>query len=106
MLVDILEWNGVATWSWDVPSEEVCGICRVSFDATCSNCKIPGDQCPLVVGECTHRFHMHCIVKWLEIETSKNLCPMCRRSFKAVHGEKQLGGSQVLSYIESFNFEG
>jgi len=25
---------------------------------------------------------MHCIIRWLETETAKNLCPMCRRSFK------------------------
>lgn len=37
----------------------------------------------IVVGVCSHRFHMHCIVRWLEVETSKNLCPMCRRTFEA-----------------------
>ncbi|ODV75986.1 anaphase promoting complex subunit 11 [Cyberlindnera jadinii NRRL Y-1542] len=82
MKVNIRKWNGVAIWSWDVPKEEVCGICRTSFDMTCSSCKFPGDQCPLVLGVCTHRFHTHCIEKWLEVETSKNLCPMCRQWFQ------------------------
>ncbi|CDR36336.1 CYFA0S01e00628g1_1 [Cyberlindnera fabianii] len=109
MKVHIKSWKGVATWSWDVPKEEVCGICRVSFDGTCPTCKYPGDECPLVVGECTHRFHVHCISKWLNVETSKNLCPMCRRRFQTKQDETikadtssamgsvvQQGGSTVL----------
>ncbi|KAH3668648.1 hypothetical protein OGAPHI_002402 [Ogataea philodendri] len=34
-----------------------------------------------VIGECQHAFHMHCIWKWLETETAKGLCPMCRQPF-------------------------
>jgi anaphase-promoting complex subunit 11 len=82
MKVNIKSWRGVALWSWNVPNEEDCGICRVSFDGTCPSCKYPGEGCPLVVGECTHRFHLHCIVRWLEVKSSKNLCPMCRQPFK------------------------
>jgi len=47
MKVNIKNWKAVGVWTWDVPKEEVCGICRVSFDATCSACKYPGDECPL-----------------------------------------------------------
>ncbi|MCP8716833.1 MAG: hypothetical protein M5E90_05370 [Asgard group archaeon] len=92
MKVKILEWKGYSTWHWDLSStapqsgygyiEELCGICRVSFDGTCPNCKYPGDECPIVLGGgCTHNFHLHCILKWLEQETSKGLCPMCRQIF-------------------------
>jgi anaphase-promoting complex subunit 11 len=56
----------------DDEEEDVCGICRVAFEGTCPNCKIPGDDCPLseqasvyrirdtgadystVFGKCTH----------------------------------------------------
>lgn len=31
----------------DDEEEDVCGICRVAFEGTCPNCKIPGDDCPL-----------------------------------------------------------
>ncbi|ODQ57156.1 hypothetical protein WICANDRAFT_36554 [Wickerhamomyces anomalus NRRL Y-366-8] len=89
MKVNIKNWKGVAVWSWDVPNEEVCGICRVSFDATCSACKYPGDECPLVVGVCTHRFHLHCILRWLDTDTAKSLCPMCRRAFKIKENYQQ-----------------
>lgn len=47
MKVTIKEWNAVATWRWDMPDDEVCGICRVQFDGTCPTCKFPGDDCSL-----------------------------------------------------------
>ena len=47
MKVTIKEWNAVATWRWDMPEDEVCGICRVQFDGTCPTCKFPGDDCSL-----------------------------------------------------------
>ena len=43
----INSWHAVAVWRWDVPNEEVCGICHVAFDGCCPNCKLPGDDCPL-----------------------------------------------------------
>lgn len=91
MKVNILEWQAVSTWHWKLTDDnddasdyvdELCGICRVSFDGTCPSCKYPGDECPLVLGGgCTHNFHLHCILKWLEQDTSKGLCPMCRQTF-------------------------
>lgn len=47
MKVNIKEWNAVATWRWDMPEDDVCGICRVQFDGTCPTCKYPGDECTL-----------------------------------------------------------
>jgi hypothetical protein len=47
MKVTLKEWNAVATWRWDMPDDEVCGICRVQFDGTCPTCKFPGDDCSL-----------------------------------------------------------
>jgi hypothetical protein len=59
MKVRIKEWHAVATWRWDMPEDEVCGICRVQFDGTCPTCKYPGDDCslrmvPLPYGMCLH----------------------------------------------------
>ncbi|CCK72206.1 anaphase promoting complex subunit 11 KNAG_0J01250 [Huiozyma naganishii CBS 8797] len=62
--------------------EDVCGICRASYNGTCPSCKIPGDSCPLVAGLCHHHFHYHCIFRWLDTNTSKGLCPMCRQQFQ------------------------
>lgn len=47
MKVEIREWNAVAAWRWDMPDDDVCGICRNPYDSTCSKCKFPGDECPL-----------------------------------------------------------
>ena len=47
MKVTIKEWNAVATWRWDIPEDDVCGICQVHFDGTCPTCKYPGDDCSL-----------------------------------------------------------
>ncbi|RAK77062.1 anaphase promoting complex subunit 11 [Aspergillus fijiensis CBS 313.89] len=80
MKVTIKEWNAVATWRWDMPDDEVCGICRVQFDGTCPTCKFPGDDCSLLLGKCGHSFHMHCLMTWIQQESSKGLCPMCRQS--------------------------
>ncbi|KAJ5464432.1 uncharacterized protein N7458_000118 [Penicillium daleae] len=59
MKVTLKEWNAVATWHWDMPEDEVCGICRVQFDGTCPTCKFPGDDCALLIGKCGHSFHMN-----------------------------------------------
>ncbi|RHZ66645.1 hypothetical protein Glove_306g34 [Diversispora epigaea] len=81
MKVKIKSWNSVAIWKWDVPNEEVCGICRVAFDGCCSTCKTPGDDCPLIWGECSHVFHMHCLLRWLATEGSRGQCPMDRKAW-------------------------
>eukprot|EP00095_Tigriopus_kingsejongensis_P005194 snap_masked-scaffold321_size207582-processed-gene-1.4 protein:Tk05194 transcript:snap_masked-scaffold321_size207582-processed-gene-1.4-mRNA-1 annotation:"anaphase-promoting complex subunit 11" len=79
--VRIRGWNGVATWKW-VANDDTCGICRVAFEGCCPDCKIPGDDCPLVWGQCTHCFHIHCIMKWLQSQQAQQLCPMCRQDWK------------------------
>ncbi|KAJ1985934.1 ubiquitin-protein ligase Anaphase Promoting Complex [Dimargaris cristalligena] len=79
MKVKINQWAGVAVWKWCVEDEEVCGICRGAFDGCCPDCKLPGDDCPLIWGECKHCFHMHCLLKWISTEASQQLCPMDRR---------------------------
>ena len=74
----------------DEEEDDVCGICRAPFDMTCPRptCLVPGDACPPVWGACTHAFHMHCIVKWLEMSASgseearKQECPMCRTAWE------------------------
>uniref|UniRef100_A0A7N4V6F2 Anaphase-promoting complex subunit 11 n=1 Tax=Sarcophilus harrisii TaxID=9305 RepID=A0A7N4V6F2_SARHA len=44
--------------------------------------KVPGDDCPLVWGQCSHCFHMHCILKWLNSQQVQQHCPMCRQEWK------------------------
>ncbi|KAG7576195.1 Anaphase-promoting complex subunit 11 [Arabidopsis thaliana x Arabidopsis arenosa] len=73
-------WHAVASWTWDA-QDETCGICRMAFDGCCPDCKLPGDDCPLIWGACNHAFHLHCILKWVNSQTSQAHCPMCRREW-------------------------
>ena len=59
MKVKIKRVNAVAIWKWNVPNDDVCGICRVPFDGCCPDCHVPGDDCPILTGECNHVFHMY-----------------------------------------------
>jgi anaphase-promoting complex subunit 11 len=77
----------VASWKWDIPEEDVCGICHGEFERCCpsSTCKVPGDDCPPMWGACNHAFHMHCIMRWLEAPRPDEAvpeCPMCRRPWE------------------------
>ncbi|KAJ6649027.1 Anaphase-promoting complex subunit 11, partial [Pseudolycoriella hygida] len=65
----------VATWRW-VANDDNCGICRMPFENCCTECTLPGDDCPLVWGACSHCFHMHCIVKWLNSQHLNQQCPI------------------------------
>ncbi len=54
MRVTVKNYHAVAQWQWDLGAgdrteeeEDVCGICRVSYEGCCPACKVPGDDCPL-----------------------------------------------------------
>lgn len=81
LLISHSDWMAVATWRW-VANDENCGICRMPFENCCTECTLPGDDCPLVWGACSHCFHMHCIVKWLNSQQLNQHCPMCRQNWK------------------------
>jgi len=71
-------------WKWLEGNGDTCGICRNPFEGSCIDCRMPGDECPLVVGQCKHPFHMHCIVKWTNSQASqqKPACPLCRQEWR------------------------
>nr|CAD7589454.1 unnamed protein product [Timema genevievae] len=33
-------------------------------------------------GQCSHCFHIHCIMKWLNSQQVHHQCPMCRQEWK------------------------
>ncbi len=84
--VTVVRWQAVAGWKWLARDDE-CSICKNPFDACCNKCKLPGDDCPLVWGQCSHCFHMHCILQWLNTHTPTNqseisYCPLCKAEWK------------------------
>ncbi|XP_055349658.1 RING-box protein 1-like [Paramacrobiotus metropolitanus] len=82
MKVVIHEWHAVVNWRWKGTDEDDCGICRSPFAGCCSDCRFPGEDCPIVSGKCTHTFHVHCIQKWLQSQQQqKQTCPMCRQEW-------------------------
>lgn len=40
------DWVSVATWRW-IANDDNCGICRMPFESCCTECTLPGDDCPL-----------------------------------------------------------
>nr|CAH7713959.1 unnamed protein product [Callosobruchus chinensis] len=73
----------------------------MAFDGCCPDCKLPGDDCPLVWGQCSHCFHMHCIVKWLQSQTVNQQCPMCRQEWKFNNNQVNWSDSMVHHVLAS-----
>ena len=69
-------------WTWNAgDKDDVCGICRVAFDSCPPDAKFPGDDSPVVWGQCGHAFHLQCITRWLNRGgAAVPLCPA--REFK------------------------
>ncbi|KAI8977413.1 RING/U-box, partial [Mycotypha africana] len=85
MKVQFTSCTLASEWCWAVKdSNDVCGICQVTFDVACPACKMPGDECPVIWGVCTHVFHLHCIMKWHESSTNGETCPLDRSPWRTL----------------------
>ncbi|OQS55018.1 pip1 [Ecytonucleospora hepatopenaei] len=72
--IEILDWDLVATWSFDL-KVETCTICRNHIMDLCIECQNDekNGRCNVAWGKCGHAFHKHCIDRWLN---TKNVCPL------------------------------
>lgn len=72
--IEILHWDLVATWSFDL-RVETCTICRNHIMDLCIECQndTKNGKCNVVWGKCGHAFHKHCIDRWLN---TKHVCPL------------------------------
>ena len=60
----------------------VCAICRNGFSETCIECEADGknkSRCPLNSGKCHHKYHDHCIQRWLKTRSG---CPLCAENWE------------------------
>ena len=60
MKIRLLGARFVTSWRWSVTKdpEDTCGICRLAYESVCPTCKLPGEDCPPIIGQCKHAFHM------------------------------------------------
>ncbi len=61
--VRLLGARFVTSWRWSVTKdpEDTCGICRLAYESVCPTCKLPGEDCPPIIGQCKHAFHMRAL---------------------------------------------
>jgi hypothetical protein len=52
---------------------------------------VPGDDSPVVWGQCGHAFHLQCITKWLTSQTEQR-CPICRGNWEFAQDKAAAGG--------------
>lgn len=82
--VRVRRWHAVGVWNWNA-GDDVCGICRLAFEACAPGEKFPGDDSPVVWGKCGHAFHLQCITKWLGAQGAEQpKCPICRYVMSAL----------------------
>jgi anaphase-promoting complex subunit 11 len=48
--------------------------------------EFPGDDSPVVWGDCQHAFHLRCLQQWL---STNNSCPICRRDWNFASDENE-----------------
>lgn len=88
-MATVKKWNAVATWNWAGSSEhtDTCAICRNVLSDHCLECQAtnePGDgkstvDCFVVWGVCNHKFHHHCMSRWLR---QHHVCPIDHREWE------------------------
>ncbi|KAG5504201.1 hypothetical protein JIQ42_06033 [Leishmania sp. Namibia] len=54
-----------------------CPICKSALGQPCVKCTSSMDECSVVVGVCSHIFHLHCLEQWLQ-----GTCPLCRNQWQ------------------------
>ncbi|PFH46885.1 hypothetical protein AMATHDRAFT_77455 [Amanita thiersii Skay4041] len=77
MKVTVKHWHAVAQCRWDTGSDA-------------NNNHPTNDEEEEVWGECTHIFHMHCLLKWIGTAASKQQCPMDRRPWGVFTAERKV----------------
>ena len=61
---------------------QTCSVCRFDLIELCPNCQVTNqtDPCPVQIGFCGHKFHLHCIQGWLS--KGHDTCPLCQAKWE------------------------
>ena len=69
--------NLLTNWSYDLPTNTDCTICRCNLNSP-SIYNIKQTDSIITIGMCSHSFHNECITPWL----NKNKhCPICSANY-------------------------
>lgn len=51
-----------------------CAICKEDNNDYCINCSSDGNtNCNILIGNCGHAYHEHCLAEWLKV---RKVCPL------------------------------
>ena len=67
--------NILGTYSYNLPNNTDCTICRCSLNEQSLHNQEKGIDSKVVIGICGHSFHIECITPWISAR-NKN-CPIC-----------------------------
>jgi RING-box protein 1 len=60
---------------------ETCSICKEDNNSYCINCVASGNiNCNIIIGECGHAYHEHCLTEWLKM---RRVCPLDNKVWQA-----------------------
>ena len=85
MQVTLNSIHAVSFWTWS-SDDDVCAICQNPLDGVAEGAEFPGDDSPVVWGDCQHVFHLRCLQQWL---STNNSCPICRRDWNFASDENK-----------------
>eukprot|EP00792_Barthelona_sp_PAP020_P009119 TRINITY_DN3272_c0_g3_i2.p1 TRINITY_DN3272_c0_g3~~TRINITY_DN3272_c0_g3_i2.p1 ORF type:complete len:103 (-),score=24.70 TRINITY_DN3272_c0_g3_i2:186-494(-) len=77
-IFEVVQWNTVAVWHYYF-AQEGCAICQGQLHDVCPYADQNVDPCSILVGNCKHAYHKHCLNNWLKNDSR---CPMCSAPFE------------------------
>ena len=78
--VKVKKWRAVGYWTWDsIDQVDTCAICKNLLMEICIECMADqSEECTIAWGVCNHKYHFHCISRWLAAHST---CPLGLFSF-------------------------